>query len=238
MGAGAHKRVLYKPPTHDLLFPDFSDRISRSRRVGYESGDYEIVSTFHFSEIAQFLSVWYSYHFLERCLAWRRLWSERDTTAEVPTSGERNPGAHSGSRCHPGELRVEWLSIFAPFPRETMKCDYSPQRFQVARVWMLLCGVTLTCHSAFRLQQRKAAQRNGWPRWSWPSRQPNSSSSWFLPTWTRSWARRHTSTWPTQMELWPGEPRRWPRLLGNGSFHTGVAQHLCSPALCLQCEFR
>lgn len=37
-------RVLYKPPTHDL-FTDFSDRISRSRRVGYESGDFEIVST-------------------------------------------------------------------------------------------------------------------------------------------------------------------------------------------------
>lgn len=46
MEAVAHKRVLYKPPTHDLLFADFSDRISRSRRVGYESGDYEIVSTF------------------------------------------------------------------------------------------------------------------------------------------------------------------------------------------------
>lgn len=26
-------------------FPDFSDRISRSRRVGYESGEFEIVSS-------------------------------------------------------------------------------------------------------------------------------------------------------------------------------------------------
>lgn len=27
------------------LFSDFSDRISKSRRVGYESGDYELVSS-------------------------------------------------------------------------------------------------------------------------------------------------------------------------------------------------
>lgn len=27
------------------LFTDFSDRISKSRRVGYESGDYELVSS-------------------------------------------------------------------------------------------------------------------------------------------------------------------------------------------------
>lgn len=33
--------------THlSFLFPDFSDRISKSRRVGYESGEFEIVSIF------------------------------------------------------------------------------------------------------------------------------------------------------------------------------------------------
>lgn len=34
-----------------MSFSDFSDRISKSKRVGYESGEYEIVSTvcfFHF----------------------------------------------------------------------------------------------------------------------------------------------------------------------------------------------
>lgn len=29
---------------YDRVFADFSDRISKSRRVGYESGDYELVS--------------------------------------------------------------------------------------------------------------------------------------------------------------------------------------------------
>lgn len=38
------------------------------------------------------------------CLAWRGLWSERDTAAEVPASGERDPGARSRGGFHSGEL--------------------------------------------------------------------------------------------------------------------------------------
>lgn len=46
------KLFFYKHMT--ILFTDFSDRISRSRRVGYESGDFEIVSTLILSFLSAF----------------------------------------------------------------------------------------------------------------------------------------------------------------------------------------
>lgn len=151
------KTVFYANPQHvTILFTDFSDRISRSRRVGYESGDFEIVSTlisgksfvvflfavFLFfylqSRIQDFISVtdyfwaivssivqqytWYSHNFLYGCLAWRRLWCKRDPAAEVPTSGERNPGAHSRSRCHPGSLIVGLFSLRGHIKHLLMLC--------------------------------------------------------------------------------------------------------------------
>lgn len=194
MEAVAYERVLYKPPTHDLLFPDFSDRISRSRRVGYESGDYEIVSTFISVHICViFMQFLWTLSSLEKGVEWKR---HRSRSTNVWWTKFRS----SLRKSMPSRWVESWpvMHIFC-------------LQILLARVFLLLCGPHLPS-PAFRLQRRRAAQRNGWPPWSWPSRQPSSSSSWFLPTWTRSWARRHTSTWPTQMELWPGELRRWPDL--------------------------
>lgn len=45
-----------------VLFTDFSDRISKSKRVGYESGEFEIVSTFCSAEIH-----YVAFYYFRRC---------------------------------------------------------------------------------------------------------------------------------------------------------------------------
>lgn len=102
------------------------------------------------------------------CLAWRRLWRERDTAAEVPTSGERNPGAHSGSRCHPGELRAGRLCIF-------VVCRfYEP-------VFCCRC-VVLTCRHLLS-DRSKGEQRRGTadPRGPGPAGGPAQAAAGFRP---------------------------------------------------------
>ena len=81
------------------------------------------------------------------CLAWRGLRSERDAPAEVPASGERNPGTHSGGGRHPGELTARHTHMHSSSP---LSC----------RTWhrLLLCDypafILLSAHRFYRLSQR------------------------------------------------------------------------------------
>jgi len=108
--------------------------------VGYESGEYEIVSIFssaeiNYNTIQTFIALDKVKHLLsvldplccyvmsamlsDLCLAWRGLWREGDAPAEVPALGERDPGTHSGGGYHPGELTARHtheLERSSPFP--------------------------------------------------------------------------------------------------------------------------
>lgn len=144
--------------THlSFLFPDFSDRISKSRRVGYESGEFEIVSTFCSAEEHYFVLIKRLFILFTLCLsflikvrehvmlvawsflsallllnnihsvsllcglAWRGLWSEGDSSAEVSAPSEWDPGAHAGGGHHPGNLQA--IDVHTR-PKERVRDDH------------------------------------------------------------------------------------------------------------------